>query len=99
MTDGSADTGAGVDTLPPLLFRALRIIRVYTKKPGHKFERGAPFVLPEGSTVLDAAPVVHKELAEKMRFARLWGSGKHQGLSVPRDHVLADGDILEIHGG
>jgi uncharacterized protein len=96
---GSAETGAGLDDLPRVLFAALRLIRVYTKKPGKRFERGVPFVLPVGATVMDAAPVIHKELAERMRFARVWGSGKHQGVSVARDHVLADGDILEIHSG
>lgn len=96
---GSAETGVGLDVLPRALFDALRLIRVYTKKPGRKFERGAPFVLPRGATVLDAAPVIHRELADRMRFARVWGSGKHQGVSVARDHVLADGDILEIHAG
>ncbi|MCK4304330.1 MAG: 50S ribosome-binding GTPase [Candidatus Eisenbacteria sp.] len=96
---GSAETGEGLGELPRALFEALRLIRVYTKKPGQKFERGVPFVLREGATVMDATPVIHKELADKMRFARLWGSGKHQGLSVPRDHLLADGDILEIHAG
>ncbi len=96
---GSAETGAGLSALPRALFDALQIIRIYTKKPGKKFERGVPFVLPAGATVMDAAPIIHKELAEKMRFARVWGSGKHQGVSVARDHVLADGDILEIHSG
>ncbi len=96
---GSAATGAGLEGIPRALFDALQLIRVYTKKPGKKFERSAPFVLPRGATVLDAAPVIHRELADRMRFARVWGSGKHQGVSVARDHVLADGDILEIHAG
>jgi ribosome-interacting GTPase 1 len=96
---GSATTGEGLAALPRTLFEELGIIRVYTKKPGKKYEPGSPFVVPAGSTVMDAAPIVHKDLAGKMRFARLWGSGKHQGISIPRDHVLADGDILEIHAG
>ncbi len=96
---GSAVTGAGLDPLPATLFKALELIRIYTKKPGQKFERSDPFVLPAGATVMDAAPVIHKELAETFRFARLWGSGKHQGVSVARDHILEDGDILEIHAG
>jgi ribosome-interacting GTPase 1 len=96
---GSAESGKGAAPMPRVLFETLDLVRVYTKKPGQKFETGAPFVLPAGSTVMDAAPVIHKELAEKMKFARVWGSGKHQGVSVARDHVLADGDILEIHAG
>ncbi len=95
----SAETGEGLEELPRLLFDELHLIRVYTKRPGRKFERGMPFVVAGGSTVMDAARVIHKDFAEKMRFTRLWGSGKHQGLSVPRDHTLEDGDILEIHTG
>ncbi len=96
---GSAETGEGLEALAVALFEELKLIRIYTKKPGHKFEKGQPFVLHEGATVIDAARVVHKDFAENLKFAKLWGSGKHQGLSVPRDHVLADGDILEIHAG
>jgi hypothetical protein len=93
----SAETGAGLEELPGRLFRELGLVRIYTKKPGKKFVRDAPFVLPEGSTVLDVARAIHKDFAEGLRSVRLWGSGKHDGLTAPRDHVVADGDILEIH--
>ncbi|MBD3235315.1 MAG: TGS domain-containing protein [Candidatus Eisenbacteria bacterium] len=94
---GSAETGEGLAELPRVLFEALRLVRVYTKKPGRKFEKSAPFVVPAGSTVMEVAEAIHKEFAENLKFARLWGSGKHQGLSVPRDHVVQDGDLLELH--
>lgn len=94
---GSADTGAGLEKLPRVIFDALRLVRVYTKKPGRKFERGTPFVVPAGSSVLEVAKAIHKDFADNLKFARLWGSGKHEGLSVPRDHVVQDGDLLEIH--
>ncbi len=94
---GAAGELEGVEELPEILFRQLRVVRVYTKKPGQKFEKGPPFVLPAGSTVIEVARAIHKDFGEKMKYARLWGSGKHEGLSVPRDHVVADGDILEIH--
>jgi hypothetical protein len=95
----SAETGEGIDSLPALLFAELRLVRIYTKKPGKKFVRDAPFVLPAGSSVFDVARAIHKDIAENLRFVRLWGSGKHEGLSVPRDHIVADGDILEFHAG
>ena len=45
----------------------------------------------------DAATDVHKDFARKMKFARIWGSGKHEGIMIKRDHVLQDGDIIELH--
>ena len=95
----SAETGEGIDALPALLFAELRLVRIYTKKPGRKFTRDAPFVLPAGARVIDVARAIHKDIAENLKFVRLWGSGKHEGLSVGRDHVVADGDILEFHAG
>jgi ribosome-interacting GTPase 1 len=32
-----------------------------------------------------------------MKFARVWGSGKFDGQIVERDHVVEDGDVLEVH--
>jgi ribosome-interacting GTPase 1 len=93
----SALTGEGLDALPQVLFQALRLVRIYTKKPGKKFVKDQPFVLPAGSSVFDVAGAIHKDIAESLRFVRLWGSGKHEGINVSREHIVVDGDILEIH--
>ncbi|MBI1743144.1 TGS domain-containing protein [Candidatus Acetothermia bacterium] len=79
------------------IFESLEIVRVYTKRPGHPPSKEHPYVLPKGSTVTDVARHIHYELAEKFKFARIWGSAQFEGQRVERDHVLADGDILEIH--
>lgn len=92
----SATRGDGLEELRGRIFRVLRKIRVYSKPPGRKPDLDSPFVLPEGATVREAAEVIHKELAEKLKFARLWGRG-YQGQMVGRDHVLQDGDVLELH--
>jgi len=92
----SATRGDGLDELRRRIFRALHKIRVYSKPPGRKPDLQAPFVLPRGATVRDAAEVIHKELAEKLKYARLWGRG-YSGQMVGRDHVLEDGDVLELH--
>ncbi|MCS7171921.1 MAG: TGS domain-containing protein [Armatimonadetes bacterium] len=93
----SAVTGYGLEQLPGRIFRMLGVIRVYSKPPGRKPDLSAPFVLPRGATVLDAAEAIHKELAEQLKYARLWGR-TYQGQMVRRDHPLEDGDILELHG-
>jgi ribosome-interacting GTPase 1 len=45
----------------------------------------------------DVATLVHKEIAADLRYARLWGRGTFDGQHVGRDHVVADGDIVELH--
>ena len=61
--------------LPRMLFKQLKIIRVYAKPPGKKPDMNEPFTIPEGSTVLDLARMIHRELAEKLKTARIWGTG------------------------
>jgi ribosome-interacting GTPase 1 len=45
---------------------------------------------------MDFAGEVHKDFAEKLRYARVWGEGKHDGQRVPRDEPLADGEVIEL---
>jgi ribosome-interacting GTPase 1 len=93
----SAKNGTGLEDLRLKVFEVLDIIRVYTKTPGHKADLTDPIILKRGSTLADAAEDVHKDFLAKLKFARLWGSGKHDGVMVKRDHVLEDGDIIELH--
>ncbi len=93
----SARTGTGVETLRPATFEMLEVIRVYSKPPGKKVDLTAPFILKRGATVLEAAETIHKDFAQKLKYARLWGRKGYQGQMIGRDHVLADGDIVELH--
>jgi len=92
----SAETGAGLERLGPWLFERLGIVRVYTKAPGKPADNDRPFTLRRGQTVADVARLVHRELAESIRFARLWNAS-HQGQHVGRDHPVEDGDVIELH--
>jgi hypothetical protein len=94
----SAATGEGLDRFRRAVFDALDIVRVYTKAPGKKFEFGTPYILKRGKTVGEAAAHVHKDFADKLKFARLFKlSGDRDGLMVERSHVVEDRDILEFH--
>jgi ribosome-interacting GTPase 1 len=93
----SAARGTGLEELKLSIFRLLEIIRVYTKTPGQKPDMDDPIVLSMGSTLADAAIEVHKDFAANLKFARIWGSGKHDGVMAKRDHILQDGDIIELH--
>ena len=79
------------------IFREIRIVRVYAKQPGKKPDMNEPFTLSIGSTVFDLAHKIHRELAEKFRFARIWGRDKYPGQQVPHDYQLQDKDIIELH--
>jgi len=91
-------TGEGLDTLASrLFFDLLGKIRVYTHPPGKKPDFTEPFILDRGTTVLGAAREIHKEIAETLKYARVWGKGVFDGQMVPRDHVLNDGDIVVFY--
>jgi hypothetical protein len=93
----SAREGTGLEELKAKIYEVLDIIRVYTKAPGKKPDFTDPIILDRGSTLADAAAEVHKDFLAKLKYARIWGSGKHDGVMAKRDHILADGDIIELH--
>jgi len=93
----SAKEGNGLEELKLKIYQMLDIIRVYTKAPGKKPDFAEPIILKRGSKLDDAAAEVHKDFAAKLKYARIWGSGKHDGLMAKRDHTLEDGDIIELH--
>ena len=93
----SAKERVGLEQLKHEIYQMLDIIRVYTKTPGQKPGFNDPIILNKGSTVEDAAASVHKDFRAKLKYARVWGSGKHDGLMVKRDHILQDGDVIELH--
>ncbi len=93
----SAKEGDGLEELKLKIYQMLDIIRVYTKAPGQKPDFAEPIILKRGSKLEDAAAEVHKDFAAKLKYARIWGSGKHDGVMVKRGHILQDGDIIELH--
>ncbi|MGH7729982.1 MAG: GTPase [Candidatus Eiseniibacteriota bacterium] len=94
----SAEHGEGLEAMRAPLFAALGRIRIYAKEPGKKADLERPFVLPRGATVHDLAVLVHKDLAQRLKFARIWGHAHFDGQQVDRHHALADRDVVELHG-
>jgi len=95
----SARTGQGLGDLGLWSFRALGVLRVYTKAPGKEAARDKPFTVRRGDTVLDVARLVHKDVADSFRFARMWGANVFDGQQVGADHPVSDGDLVELHAG
>jgi len=94
----SCKNNQGLEDLGNLIFRMLKIIRVYPKEPGAKKPFGKPIVMKEGTTAIDVAKKLHSKLYKKFRYARIWGpSAKYPGQKVGSSHVMKDGDIAEIH--
>ncbi|MBI2315496.1 MAG: TGS domain-containing protein [Betaproteobacteria bacterium] len=94
----SAATGYRLGDIAPWLFSHLGIVRAYTKNPGKTADRSRPFTLRAGQTVEDVARLVHKDLAQSLKYARVWGKSGIQGQHVGREHAVADGDVIELHG-
>lgn len=93
----SANTGENLEEFKYLVFQRLNVIRVYTKKPGKQPDMGRPFILPHGSTVYQLAESIHKDIADNLRTAKVWGSSKFDGQAVNHDYVLSDRDIVELN--
>ena len=93
----AAEQGTGLEELRSAVFQFLNVIRVYSKQPGKPADKTAPFTCPVGSTVAEFAGLVHRDFAEKLKSARIWGSGVFDGQAVGREHVLFDKDVVELH--
>lgn len=94
----SAIDADSIESLCPAIFAALDVVRVYTKLPTAKepdFEK--PFTIRRGGTLGDIAAQIHKDMAEKLKFAKVWGTQVHDGTTVKPDYVLGDKDIVELH--
>ena len=96
MVSASVMTGRNLDRFQKAVVERLDIMRVYSKAPGKEPDRTAPFILKNGSTVADFAEKVHKDFVDKFKAARVWGKAVFDGQKVHRDHVLADGDVVEL---
>jgi ribosome-interacting GTPase 1 len=92
----SLELDAEFDSFKRMVFDVLHIIRVYTKPVGKKPDFNDPVILYRGSTVVEAAEEIHRDFAENLKFAKIWG-GEYSGQRVSRDHPLEDGNILEFH--
>lgn len=79
------------------VWKSLRMIRVFPKKPGKPSDREDMVPLDVGGTVQDLAASIHGELGDKVKSARIWGSSaSSDGVVVSKTHVLMDGDVVEI---
>ncbi len=79
------------------VFEGLLKIRIYTKRPGEEPDMKEPYLLDKNSTVLEGVRSIHRNMVDNLDYIRIWGSGRFDGQEVAQDHVLEDGDVIEIH--
>ena len=92
----SAHAGTGLEALAAWLFAALEVVRVYTKAPGRPPDFSQPFTVRRGDTVHDVARLVHKDIADQLKFGRLWANSSNNGRQVGREYRVGDRDVLEL---
>jgi small GTP-binding protein len=100
----SAPPGSlGVSTLDEQSLDALRLaiweltglIRVFLRRPGQQDAEPQPLRPP--ATVADVARTIHHDVEAACAGARIWGpSARFDAQRVGRDHVVADGDTIEV---
>jgi small GTP-binding protein len=84
-----------LDRLREAIWRLTGLIRVYPRRAGIVDDE--PFALAVGATVADVADRVHHDVGRSCTGALLWGpSARFDGQRVGRDHVVADGDVVEV---
>ncbi len=94
----SGKDGTGLDQLRREVFERLQIVRVYTKHPKEKEpDRSKPFAIRRGETLVEVAAQVHRDMANNLKSARVWGPAVHDGTTVKPDYQPQDGDVVELH--
>jgi len=93
----SAHSGYRIEDLKDAIFDSLEFMRVYLKPVGGPADMEEPLIIRIPATVEDVCNRLHRDFADKFRYARVWGeSAKHDAQRVGIAHQLADGDILSI---
>jgi len=95
----SAEHGTGLEELRDAIYKALDVVRVYTKLPTKKeADYDKPFTVKRGGTLLEVAELVHRDMAANFKYARVWGSAMlSPGAQMKGDYVVHDKDVVEIH--
>eukprot|EP01024_Parvocaulis_polyphysoides_P064092 TRINITY_DN7433_c0_g1_i4.p4 TRINITY_DN7433_c0_g1~~TRINITY_DN7433_c0_g1_i4.p4 ORF type:complete len:255 (-),score=53.61 TRINITY_DN7433_c0_g1_i4:766-1530(-) len=78
----------------------MALVRVYTKKVGHKPDFADPIVLTEdrgGISMRSLCRSIHQSMLEEFSYSLVWGkSAKHMPQRVGLDHRLCDEDVVQV---
>ena len=86
---------ASLDAIREAIWDLTGLLRVFLRSAGTT--DAEPTALHPPATVEDVADLVHHDLAASLVGARVWGpSARFDGQRVGRDHLVSDGDTVEI---
>ena len=93
-----AETGQGLEEMRTAIYQFLNVIRVYSEEARQAGRHGvAVHVSRTAARCWRWPSTVHRDFADKLKSARIWGTGVFDGQTVTREHVLHDKDIVELH--
>ncbi len=93
----SAEKNIGVEDLKELIYKKLKIIRIYLKEFNKKADMEEPLIMWENATLKDLCLKLHKDFADKFKFAKVWGSSRFPGQHITKlSYELKDKDIIEL---
>lgn len=94
----SAEKGKGIKELREAIYNKMAFIRIFLKEVNKKADMEEPLIMFEGCTIKDVCLKLHRDFADKFKFARVWGkSAKFDAWRTGLKHTLQDGDVLELH--
>jgi uncharacterized protein len=86
---------AALEAFREAVWRLTGLIRVRLRTNG--VTEDEPLALEPGASVTEVADSVHHELGATFAGARVWGpSARFEGQRVGREHLVEDGDVVEI---
>ncbi len=86
---------ASLDAFRDAVWALTGLIRVWLRNGTDLGDE--PIALEPGATVTDVADRIHHDLRDAVAGARVWGpSARFDGQRVGRDHVVMDGDAVEV---
>jgi small GTP-binding protein len=84
-----------LDVLRAEIWKLTGLIRVFLRRPGH--DDAEPQPVRPSATVADVARLIHHDVEAACTGARIWGpSARFDAQRVGREHVVADGDTIEV---
>lgn len=79
------------------MWEHLALMRVFTKKRGHKPDFDDPLIVRSGCTVKHICHSIHRTLVDEFKYALVWGrSVKYSPQRVGLQHHLSTDDVIQV---
>lgn len=95
----SAEQNKGIEELKELIYQELRFINIYLKEVNKKPDLEEPMIVRKGITLKGICERIHRDVAKKFKYARIWGkTAKFDGQIIKDlNKELNNGDVVEVH--